>query len=109
MIDLGLTAAQFWDTTPRMLTALHSRAQQREERADRRAQMLAVLYANAHRDPKKHPKPYTIETLFTKGTEAARPPQTPDDTVAFFEMMREAILHRDENMGQQTKFEITKE
>jgi len=32
-----------------------------EQRADTRAALVAMLIANTHRDPKKQPKPFTIQ------------------------------------------------
>lgn len=61
MIDLGLTAVEFWSLTPAQFQRLWRRYLAREERADRRFGWLWTQYANAHRDEKDHPMPYTIE------------------------------------------------
>ena len=66
MIDLGLTSDAFWALTPAQFQLLWRRHLAREERQDRRFSLLATLYANAHRDEKRRPMPYTIEDFLPR-------------------------------------------
>lgn len=56
---LGLTDAEFWEMTPREFHAVFEKYLDSEERQDRRAGMLYVLYYNSHRP--EHASPLTLE------------------------------------------------
>lgn len=64
--DLGLTIAEFWEMTPRHLLAAYRRFEAAEERADRRTAFIVATLANAHRDSRQHPEPFTIEDFMPR-------------------------------------------
>jgi hypothetical protein len=66
VVDIGISADTFWNLTPREWTVYEDRFRKREERADRRAGLIASTIANwsgLTRDPGKHPQPFTVEEM----------------------------------------------
>ncbi len=75
--ELGMTAAEIAALTLRHFRAYHKVFQAREERADRRAALVACILANIHRDSDKRPEPFSVEDFMPggqKGPEVAEPP-----------------------------------
>ncbi|MCL5995491.1 MAG: DUF4035 domain-containing protein [Chloroflexi bacterium] len=72
-----------------------------EERADLRMAMLASLIANVNRDPRKHSKPFEPKDFMPKFGEETH--QTPEEQLAFVEMLNEAFGGRDLRPGKSTE------
>lgn len=62
-MDLGLTAAEFWERTPRQIQVLMRRATEKEWRLARRIGALELHYLNAHRDTEKQPVPLCLDDI----------------------------------------------
>lgn len=77
--DLGLSDAEFWDTPFYQIYALVDRYVARERRIDERAALQNCLFANAHRDSKKKPQPYTIDDFMPK---VKRAPKSTEEALA---------------------------
>ena len=60
-VEVGLSLDEYYSLTPRRWQLIFERYVDREIRHERSIGMLAMLYANAHRDYEKHPKAYRIE------------------------------------------------
>lgn len=58
-VDLGLSEDEFWGLTPLEFDTLLKRNNLKLEREDFRAGIIASTIANANRDPKKKPDPWT--------------------------------------------------
>jgi hypothetical protein len=67
-VDLGLSDAEAWALTPRLLFRLLERRGELERlntiRADRRAGEVTALIANVHRDTKKQRDPFSWLDFF---------------------------------------------
>jgi len=63
VIDLGLTAAEFWQFTPRHISLLFERFKARERRLALIPAVHAAWYINVHRDSQKSPSPVRYEDL----------------------------------------------
>lgn len=61
VVEIGITRAAFWNLTPREFRALWDRHTDREIRHARQIGQICALFANANRDTKKHPEPFTID------------------------------------------------
>ena len=61
VVDLGLTSAVFWDLTPHEFDLLFDRHLDREDRANRRAALIAVHIANYA--GKMRAKPLSIDDI----------------------------------------------
>lgn len=61
---MGLSLEEWARLTPRVLVLRMKRHAQNERKKDYRAGVLAALFANAHRDPKKYPKGFGWEDFF---------------------------------------------
>lgn len=81
-MTLGLTEAQFWEYTPRhVLTLWNYSLIESERRMDRRFAVLYTMYANTHRDEKRHPKAFTVED-FLPGSKPVSSAMSPDAMLA---------------------------
>lgn len=72
VIELGLQPAYFWSLLPVHFDRLCRAHRARERRADRRFGLMASIFANAHRDRKIRPTPFTIEDFTGENRPAAQ-------------------------------------
>ncbi len=62
----------FWSMTPAMFCAMADRHLSAVRLADRQNALLPCLFANALRDPKKQPQPFTVEQFMLTVTAKER-------------------------------------
>lgn len=71
-----------------------------EERADLRSAIVACTVANAFRDPKKHPKPYSARDFMPKfGPGEEEEGQTVEEQLALVELLNAAYGGKDLRKG----------
>lgn len=61
---MGIAPERFWRMTPLLFDERLKRLRARERQVDYRFGVIATLFANAHRDQKKHPRPFKPEAFF---------------------------------------------
>lgn len=93
-MTLGLTEAQFWEYTPRHVLTLWHYHIAAESRMDRRFAVLYTMYANAHRDDKKHPKPFAIEDFLPRSKPIPERRQSAEDMISICEVITESFKQR---------------
>lgn len=106
-----MTAAEFWELTPRQFDALYDRFLLAEERADMRAAKICETMANIYRNPEKKPEPFHVNDFFrprrgvalelTLAREQREPPlkhplasQSVNEMVAMAHFLTEQFKHR---------------
>ena len=72
MIHLGLTLKEFWETDTAFLKKLQDAYIEREKKEDQRFAMLAMVIANANRNPKTKKSAYKIEDFMPKYRSSAK-------------------------------------
>lgn len=92
-MDLGLTDAESWGLSPRLLFQLLGRHAEleraRQTREDYRSGTLAALYANAHRDTKAKPEPFRWDDFFPQHRPPVKP-QTDEELLQAMELWAKA-------------------
>jgi hypothetical protein len=94
VIEFGMSQQEFWQLTPADFDGLYAQHLKREERADRRAALVAMWIGNMAGRMRKEGSPQlTIDDVLGK-------PQTPDDELRAF---REATTNPEKKLMNQLR------
>jgi hypothetical protein len=81
--DLGLTAGEVLNLTPRSFFALWRRHEAAESAEDRRAATVCTLLANIHRNQKERPRPFELQDFMPRKSGSSEPKrQTVEQMIA---------------------------
>lgn len=102
---MGLETEEFWRLTPRQFKALVDRLEQKLQREDYRPALICSVLANINRGKRK--KPYTPKDFMpgSKYKGPTRPTQSPQQMLAFAEMLNTAF-HGEDKRKAPTKWDL---